>query len=47
MVRPGQANSSTFFSADSFAQLGATPDIVAALAALGIARPSHIQVRVL
>lgn len=45
VVRPGQAASSTFFSSTRFEELGASPEVVSALAALGITRPSHIQVR--
>ena len=44
MVRPGQANAGTFFSSERWAELGASEAVVAALAALGIVRPSHIQV---
>lgn len=44
MVRPGQAASATFFSAERWADVGASEEVVAALAALGITRPSHIQV---
>lgn len=43
MVRPGQAASATFFSAERWADVGASEEVVAALAALGITRPSHIQ----
>lgn len=45
VVRPGQAASATFFSAERWADVGASEEVVAALAALGITRPSHIQVR--
>ena len=45
MVRPGTANASTFFSSDKWSGLGASEPVVAALQALGITRPSHIQVR--
>lgn len=45
MVRIGQAAGSTFFSSDRFEALGASEEVVAALAELGITRPSHIQVR--
>ena len=44
IVRPGQGSSTTFFSGKKFADVGASEDVVAALQAVGIARPSHIQV---
>lgn len=43
MVRPGQSNAATFFSGERWPELGASEAVVAALAALGIVRPSHIQ----
>ncbi|KAL4458181.1 hypothetical protein ABPG75_013046 [Micractinium tetrahymenae] len=43
VLRPGQAASATFFSAERWADVGASEEVVAALAALGITRPSHIQ----
>ncbi|PSC73217.1 DEAD-box ATP-dependent RNA helicase 50 isoform A [Micractinium conductrix] len=43
VVRPGQASSATFFSSDKWGSLGASEEVVAALTALGIMRPSHIQ----
>lgn len=43
VVRIGQAAGSTFFSSDRFEALGASEEVVAALAELGITRPSHIQ----
>lgn len=45
IVRPGQGSSTTFFSGKKFADVGASEDVVAALQAVGIVRPSHIQVR--
>lgn len=44
VVRLGSANASTFFSSDRWGEVGASDEVVAALAALGITRPSHIQV---
>ena len=43
VVRPGQSNAATFFSGERWPELGASEAVVAALAALGIVRPSHIQ----
>ncbi|KAF8070956.1 DEAD-box ATP-dependent RNA helicase 50 [Scenedesmus sp. PABB004] len=40
---PGSGSSAAFFSAASWAELGAAPEVVEALAALGITRPSHVQ----
>eukprot|EP00887_Chlorella_sp_A99_P006189 scaffold3.g6189.t1 len=39
----GSPAAATFFSSSSFAELGASPAVVEALAALGVRRPSHIQ----
>eukprot|EP00877_Chromochloris_zofingiensis_P002029 jgi/Chrzof1/11827/Cz06g11130.t1 len=43
IVRPHGEDKGTFFSGKSWAQLGATAEVVAALKSLGIAKPSHIQ----
>lgn len=45
IVRPHGEDKGTFFSGKSWAQLGATAEVVAALKSLGIAKPSHIQVK--
>ena len=43
VVRIGPGQTSKFFSAQSWANSGAEEEMVAALAAIGITRPSHIQ----
>lgn len=41
--KPDDAN---FFSATTFAKLGVSPKLQDALAAIGIERPSHVQVSI-
>lgn len=43
-MRPGKGGSSTFFTTERFGEVGASQEVVQALASLGIKRPSHVQV---
>ncbi len=42
-----KAEDAQFFSRAGFARLGVTPPLIAALGAVGIERPSHVQVGVI
>ena len=44
VVRVGQGSSSTFFTSEQFKDIGASDEVVQALASIGIKRPSHVQV---
>ena len=43
VVRIGSGQTSTFFSSSSWAECGAQEDLIAALTAIGVTRPSQIQ----
>ncbi|GAB4820362.1 hypothetical protein N2152v2_007408 [Parachlorella kessleri] len=43
VVRTGQGSSSTFFTSEQFKEIGASEEVVQALASIGIKRPSHVQ----
>ncbi|KAK9822358.1 hypothetical protein WJX81_001173 [Elliptochloris bilobata] len=43
LLRRGTASTAGFFTQESFAEAGASAEVVAALAELGVTRPSHIQ----
>ncbi len=44
VVRERDSDKGTFFHGGSFKSCGASSEVIAALAALGISRPSHVQV---
>ena len=44
VVRAQDSDKGTFFHGSTFRAVGASPEVISALAAIGITRPSHVQV---